>query len=246
MGPNGSGKSTLVARAHGPRRLRGHRAARSRSTARSCSGCRRGSAPQPGCSSRCSTRSRCPACRVEDLLDAASMRGRDGDAGGLHDAVARRGRPRSASRDEFLDRGVNVEFSGGEQKRAETLQLAVLAAEVRDPRRDRLRPRRRRAARRVPPHRGDDRRRRASACSRSRTTRGCSPSCGPTSCTCFMAGRIVTSGGPELADELEETGYEGIAADARGRGRRRSTRGPRIRSRIRSVSEPRARRWLRR
>jgi hypothetical protein len=27
-----------------------------------------------------------------------------------------------------------------------------------------------------------------------------------------MAGRIVTSGGPELADELEESGYEGVAA----------------------------------
>jgi Fe-S cluster assembly ATP-binding protein len=27
----------------------------------------------------------------------------------------------------------------------------------------------------------------------------------------FMAGRIVTSGGPELADELEATGYEGLA-----------------------------------
>src|SRR5262249_58034428 len=28
--------------------------------------------------------------------------------------------------DRFLERGLNVEFSGGEQKRAETLQLAVL------------------------------------------------------------------------------------------------------------------------
>ena len=28
-----------------------------------------------------------------------------------------------------------------------------------------------------------------------------------------MAGRIVTSGGPELADELERTGYEGLAAE---------------------------------
>ncbi len=29
----------------------------------------------------------------------------------------------------------------------------------------------------------------------------------------FLAGRIVKSGGPELADELERTGYEGIAAE---------------------------------
>ena len=28
-----------------------------------------------------------------------------------------------------------------------------------------------------------------------------------------MAGRIVASGGPELADKLEETGYEGLAAE---------------------------------
>ncbi len=29
----------------------------------------------------------------------------------------------------------------------------------------------------------------------------------------FLGGRIVKSGGPELADELERTGYEGIAAE---------------------------------
>ena len=29
----------------------------------------------------------------------------------------------------------------------------------------------------------------------------------------LMAGRVVKSGGPELADELERTGYEGIAAE---------------------------------
>ena len=28
-----------------------------------------------------------------------------------------------------------------------------------------------------------------------------------------MAGRVVASGGPELADQLEETGYEGLAAE---------------------------------
>ena len=28
-----------------------------------------------------------------------------------------------------------------------------------------------------------------------------------------MGGRIVASGGPELADKLEETGYEGLAAE---------------------------------
>ena len=40
----------------------------------------------------------------------------------------------------------------------------------------------------------------------------------------FMGGRVVTSGGPELADELEAAGYDGLAArlgiEAPGRGRR--------------------------
>jgi Fe-S cluster assembly ATP-binding protein len=29
----------------------------------------------------------------------------------------------------------------------------------------------------------------------------------------MLAGRVVQSGGPELADRLEQTGYEGIAAE---------------------------------
>jgi Fe-S cluster assembly ATP-binding protein len=29
----------------------------------------------------------------------------------------------------------------------------------------------------------------------------------------LMAGRVVTSGGPELADELERVGYEGLAEE---------------------------------
>ena len=29
----------------------------------------------------------------------------------------------------------------------------------------------------------------------------------------MLGGRVVQSGGPELADRLEETGYEGIAAE---------------------------------
>ena len=29
----------------------------------------------------------------------------------------------------------------------------------------------------------------------------------------LMGGRVVASGGPELAERLEETGYEGLAAD---------------------------------
>ena len=151
------GQVDAVARAHGPRRLRGHRGLghhRRRGAARPAHARARARA---GCSSRCSTRSSCPACALDDFLDAAPRSGR---ATPTSFAAARRRRSRTASawREQFLDRGVNVEFSGGEQKRAETLQLAVLRPEVRGARRDRQRPRRRRPARRRPPGRGHDHR----------------------------------------------------------------------------------------
>ena len=41
---------------------------------------------------------------------------------------------------EFARRYVNDGFSGGEMKRAEILQMAMLRPEVRHPRRDRQRP----------------------------------------------------------------------------------------------------------
>ena len=48
----------------------------------------------------------------------------------------------------FATRYVNDGFSGGEKKRLEMLQMAILVTEDGDPRRDRLRPRHRRAAQR--------------------------------------------------------------------------------------------------
>ena len=72
--------------------------------------------------------------RLVDFLGAA-IRGRGG---------SRTASPRLATEaqrlavgDQFLTRGVNVEFSGGEQKRAETLQLAVLEPKDGGTRRDR-------------------------------------------------------------------------------------------------------------
>jgi Fe-S cluster assembly ATP-binding protein len=114
--------------------------------------------------------------------------------------------------DELLARGVNTEFSGGEKKRAETLQLAVLEPKFAvldeidsgldvDALRD--------VARRV-------------------ATLAKEQSVGvlvithyarvltelrPDHVHVFLGGRIVRSGGPELADELERTGYEAIAAE---------------------------------
>ena len=114
--------------------------------------------------------------------------------------------------DALLDRGVNTEFSGGEKKRAETLQLAVLEPKFAlldeidsgldvDALRD--------VARRV------------YALARERAVGVLAithyarllAELRPDRVHVFLAGRIVKSGGPELADELERTGYEGIAAE---------------------------------
>ena len=51
---------------------------------------------------------------------------------------------------DMLRRGVNVGFSGGEKKRNEILQMALLRAAALRARRDRFRPRHRRAARSWP------------------------------------------------------------------------------------------------
>ena len=108
--------------------------------------------------------------------------------------------------EDLVKRPVNEGFSGGEKKRNEIFQMAVLEPAARDPRRDRLRPRHRRAA---------DRRRRAS-------TRCAAPSASmlvvthyqrllnyivPDFVHVLVDGRIVRSGGKELALELEEKGY---------------------------------------
>src|SRR2546430_14204410 len=69
-----------------------------------------------------------PGVRLVDFL-AAAIRGRGGEPNGLADRLANEAE-RLAVGDQFLTRGVNVEFSGGEQKRAETLQLAVLEPKI--------------------------------------------------------------------------------------------------------------------
>jgi Fe-S cluster assembly ATP-binding protein len=149
-----------------------------------------------------------PGVRLVDLLEAA-VRGRGGEPNGLGERLETEA-ARLAIADQFLRRGVNVEFSGGEQKRAETLQLAVLEPKFAvldeidsgldvDALRD--------VARRV------------EAMTEERGL-------GVLAITHYarvltelradrvhvlMAGRVVTSGGPELADELERAGYEGLA-----------------------------------
>ena len=65
-----------------------------------------------------------PGVRLDDFLDAALRGQRPRRPTICASASAEAERLGVAT--QFLERGVNVEFSGGEQKRAETLQLAVL------------------------------------------------------------------------------------------------------------------------
>jgi Fe-S cluster assembly ATP-binding protein len=148
--------------------------------------------------------------RLVDFL-AAAVRGRGGEPNGLAERLATEAR-RLAVGDQFLTRGVNVEFSGGEQKRAETLQLAVLEPKIAvldeidsgldvDALRD--------VARRVEAMTEESDlgvlaiTHYARVLNELRADR----------VHVLMAGRVVTSGGPELADKLERVGYEGIAEE---------------------------------
>ena len=149
--------------------------------------------------------------RMGDFL-AAALRGQGRSYNGdLPDRIAAEA-ARLGVASQFLERGVNVEFSGGEQKRAETLQLAVLEPKFAvldeidsgldvDALRD--------VARRI----------------EAMTTER---NLGVLAITHYarlldelradrvhvlMAGEVVASGGPELAERLEAVGYEGLAAE---------------------------------
>jgi Fe-S cluster assembly ATP-binding protein len=151
-----------------------------------------------------------PGVPVGELVGAA-VRARGDEADAL-EVRLRAEADRLEVLDTFLTRGVNDEFSGGEQKRMETLQLAVLSPRFAildeidsgldvDALRD--------VARRIEAMTSED-------------------SLGVLAITHYtrlltelradrvhvmMAGRVVASGGPELADRLEEIGYEGLAAE---------------------------------
>jgi Fe-S cluster assembly ATP-binding protein len=141
-------------------------------------------------------------------LAAVVAAARDAD---LSDAVEREAAALGV-RPELLTRGVNDEFSGGEKKRAETVQLAVLEPKFAildeidsgldvDALRD--------VARRVAAlaHEG-----RVGVLAITHYARLLAE-LRPDRVHVFLAGRIVKSGGPELADELERTGYEGLATE---------------------------------
>ncbi len=131
MGPNGSGKSTLAQRAGGPRRLRGHRRHGDVPAARTCSRWRPRSAPARGVFLAFQYPVEIPGVNNAYLLKAAlnAIRKQRGlpelDAFEFLQLV--RDKMKLMQMDEsFLSRGVNEGFSGGEKKRNEILQMAVL------------------------------------------------------------------------------------------------------------------------
>jgi Fe-S cluster assembly ATP-binding protein len=149
-----------------------------------------------------------PGVRLVDVLGSA-LRGRGDEPNGLGDRLAAEAQ-RLAIGEQFLTRGVNVEFSGGEQKRAETLQLAVLEPEFAvldeidsgldvDALRD--------VARRVEAMTEE---RNLGVLAITHYARVLSE-LRPDRVHVLVGGRVVTSGGAELADELERVGYEGLA-----------------------------------
>jgi len=149
-----------------------------------------------------------PGVPLETLV-TASLRAREADANGIHDAVAVEAAALGV-RVELLERGVNDEFSGGEQKRAETVQLAVLqprfaildeidsGLDV-----DSLRE----VARRVERMTTENDLGVLAITHYVRVLNELRPD----RVHVMLDGRVVRSGGRELADELEAQGYEGIA-----------------------------------
>jgi Fe-S cluster assembly ATP-binding protein len=139
----------------------------------------------------------------------AAIRGRGGDPDGLHERLEKEAQ-RLGVADEFLTRAVNDEFSGGEKKRLETLQLAVLEPKfaVLDEIDSGLDV--------------DAMRDVARAVADMASARGLGvlaithyarllTELRPDRVHVLMAGRVIGSGGPELADQLEAEGYEGVA-----------------------------------
>ena len=149
-----------------------------------------------------------PGVRLDDFL-AAALHGQGRDADGLRARVATEA-DRLGVAAQFLERGLNVEFSGGEQKGAETRLLAVLRPKFAvldeidsgldvDALRD--------VARRVEAMTTEDDLGVLAITHYARLLDELRPDV----VHVLMGGRVVHTGGPELAQQLEETGYEGLA-----------------------------------
>ena len=150
-----------------------------------------------------------PGVTVEAMV-TASRRSRGLDPADVAERIATEA-ARLGVGAEFLARGINDEFSGGEKKRVETLQLAVLQPKFSildeidsgldvDALRD--------VSRRVEAMTKEQDLGVLAITHYARLLTELRPD----RIHVMMAGRIVASGGPELADELEASGYEGVAA----------------------------------
>ena len=177
-----------------------------------------------------------PGVRLDDVL-AEALAGRGPRRRRPSPAAASAEAARIGFDERFLDRPLNVDLSGGEKKRNETLQLGVLQPQDRHPRRARLRaststrcgpaP----AGSRRPPHEDD-----LGVLAITHYSR-LLHELKPDVVHILVKGRIVATGGPELADELEDDRLR-APRSRRGRGRldecRRGRDRP-IRSTTRSV-----------
>ncbi len=152
-----------------------------------------------------------PGVRLESVLaEAFAARGRavDGElAERLGEEADRVGLDRR-----FLARSLNVDFSGGEKKRTETVQLAAMRSRIAildeidsgldiDALRD--------VARRVEAMTEEQELGVLAITHYARLLEELEAD----RVHVLLGGRIVRSGGPELARELEETGYEGLARE---------------------------------
>jgi Fe-S cluster assembly ATP-binding protein len=152
-----------------------------------------------------------PGVTVHDLV-GASVASRDGDAtDGLGARLADEAARLEIAAD-LLGRGVNAEFSGGEKKRMETLQLAVLRPKIAvldeidsgldvDALRD--------VSRRIEAMTSDDALGVLAITHYARLLTELRPD----RVHILLGGRVAKSGGAEIAAQLEESGYEGLAAE---------------------------------
>ncbi|MEA2684827.1 MAG: Fe-S cluster assembly ATP-binding protein, partial [Actinomycetota bacterium] len=154
-----------------------------------------------------------PGVSLEEALSAALV-ARGDDVGDLRERVAaeaeRIGLPPA-----LLDRALNVDLSGGEKKRNETLQLGILAPRIAvldeidsglDV--DALRA----VSRRVEAITNEMGVGVLVITHYSRLLRELNPDV----VSVLRAGRIVDTGGPQLAEELERTGYAGYGQETNG------------------------------
>jgi Fe-S cluster assembly ATP-binding protein len=144
-----------------------------------------------------------PGVRLEEMLvEAAAAAGRD--TGAVHDTIAREAE-RIGFEARFLDRPLNVDLSGGEKKRNETLQLAPVRPRIA-------------ILDEIDSGLDIDALRHVSRRIEELTDEGLGvlaithyrrlfSELRPDRVHVLVAGRIERSGGPEIADELEASGY---------------------------------------